>query len=121
MPNLSPSLKLNMNIFSSFRREKKPVLTPRGSDSLSQLSELLHAGEERGIFAGTERMPLKILQNIREENLEFMKSKDVFSQEYYRFIHQLVSANVVSFFFPFRAFIPAHREGRQTGHKTQMW
>ncbi|KAK2704726.1 ubiquitin carboxyl-terminal hydrolase 24-like [Artemia franciscana] len=75
-------------------REKKPVLTPRGSDSLSQLSELLHAGEERGIFAGTERMPLKILQNIREENLEFMKSKDVFSQEYYRFIHQLVSANV---------------------------
>ncbi len=56
-------------------------------DSLSQLSELLNHGERQGLFGG--RMPARVQQAVRDENLRFMRSRDVYCPEYYQFIFEL--------------------------------
>ena len=56
-------------------------------DSLSQLSELLNHGERQGLFGG--KMPARVQQAVREENLRFMKSRDVYCPDYYQFIYEL--------------------------------
>ncbi|XP_014661859.1 PREDICTED: ubiquitin carboxyl-terminal hydrolase 24-like [Priapulus caudatus] len=61
------------------------------SDSLSELSELVSAGERRGIF--TEQMPARIQQVVREENLRFMQNRDVFNAEYFHLLYQLTRCN----------------------------
>ena len=60
-----------------------------------ELTELVHKGEKRGMF--TDKMPAVIQQDVRDENLRFMKNRDVFNQEYFRFVRLLVSRNSVSF------------------------
>lgn len=56
-------------------------------DSLTQLSELLNHGERQGLFGA--KMPARVQQAIREENLRFMKSRDVFCPDYYEFVFNL--------------------------------
>jgi len=56
-------------------------------DSLSQLSELLNHGERQGLFGG--KMPAQVQQAVREENLRFLKSRDVYCPDYYEFIYEL--------------------------------
>lgn len=63
-------------------------------ESLSQLSDLLEKGEKRGIFSS--RMPASVERGIQEENLKFLENRDIFSEEYYNFIQNLLSANVHS-------------------------
>ncbi|KAI9556016.1 hypothetical protein GHT06_018579 [Daphnia sinensis] len=60
-------------------------------DSLSQLSELLNHGERQGLFGG--KMPARVQQAVREENLRFLKSRDVYCPDYYDFIYELCQAN----------------------------
>ena len=65
----------------------------RSSDSLVELTELVHKGEKKGLFM--EKMPARIAQVVRDENLTFMKNRDVYNVDYFRFIRTLVGKNLV--------------------------
>ena len=41
----------------------------------------------------SDRMPPRIEQGIQEENLRFLLNRDVYSEDYYQFICDLVSVN----------------------------
>ena len=62
--------------------------------SLSQLSDLLEKGDKASWFQ--ERMPATIEREINEENLRFLQNRDVFSEDYYKFISELSSINLSS-------------------------
>ena len=85
---------------SSTRKTSMPVQPqqthggPR--ESLSQLSDLLEKGEKRGIFAHSSSMPTSIEQNIHDENQRFILNRDVFCQDYYSFVCDLLGANASS-------------------------
>ena len=66
----------------------------RSSDSLVELTELVHKGERRGMFM--DKMPSSIQRGIHSENLTFVKNRDVFNAEYFRFVRNLVARNTVS-------------------------
>ena len=61
-------------------------------ESLSQLSDLLEKGEKKGIF--TSRMPPSIERSIREENLRFMQNRDVYCEQYNKFMFDLATVNM---------------------------
>ena len=61
-------------------------------ESLSQLTDLLEKGEKKGIFTAA-RMPPTIERAIREENLRFMQNRDVYCEDYNRFIYDLATVN----------------------------
>ncbi|XP_035828590.1 LOW QUALITY PROTEIN: ubiquitin carboxyl-terminal hydrolase 24 [Aplysia californica] len=61
------------------------------SDSLMELTELVHKGERKGIFL--DRMPAAIQQVIHAENITFVKNRDIYNPEYFSFVRQLVSRN----------------------------
>ncbi|BFY99847.1 hypothetical protein BsWGS_02887 [Bradybaena similaris] len=61
------------------------------SDSLMELTELVHKGERKGIFM--DRMPSGIQQVIHAENITFVKNRDIYSPEYFTFIRHLASRN----------------------------
>ncbi|KAL3868453.1 hypothetical protein ACJMK2_041259 [Sinanodonta woodiana] len=61
------------------------------SDSLMELTELVHKGERRGIFM--EKMPASIQRLIHAENLTFVKNRDVYNQEYFKFVKNHVARN----------------------------
>ena len=60
-------------------------------ESLNQLSDLLEKGEKKGLFSS--RMPPSIERAIREENLRFMQNRDVYCQDYNKFIYDLATVN----------------------------
>ncbi|XP_068228806.1 LOW QUALITY PROTEIN: ubiquitin carboxyl-terminal hydrolase 24-like [Palaemon carinicauda] len=64
----------------------------RARTSLCELTHLLQQGERQGMFR--EHMPPRILSMIMQENLTFLKNRDVYSTDYYTFIHQLCSTNL---------------------------
>lgn len=64
------------------------------SDSLMELTELVHKGERRGIFM--DDMPARIHQSIQAENLTFVKNRDVYNTEYFKFVRDLAAKNCVS-------------------------
>ncbi|KAH3849071.1 hypothetical protein DPMN_091460 [Dreissena polymorpha] len=66
----------------------------RSSDSFVELTELVHKGERKGIFM--DKMPVSIQRMIHSENLTFVKNRDVYNQEYFRFVKNLVARNTVS-------------------------
>ncbi|XP_052775472.1 ubiquitin carboxyl-terminal hydrolase 24-like isoform X3 [Mya arenaria] len=66
----------------------------RSSDSFVELTELVHKGERRGIFM--DKMPPSIQRLIHSENLTFIKNRDVYNQEYFRFVKNLVARNTMS-------------------------
>lgn len=59
-----------------------------------ELTELVHKGEKKGIFM--DEMPASIHQIIQAENLTFVKNRDVYNTDYFRFIRDLVAVNMVS-------------------------
>ncbi|KAL5016318.1 hypothetical protein ScPMuIL_005907 [Solemya velum] len=64
---------------------------PLHSDTLSQLTELVHKGERKGIFM--DQMPSSIHNIIQAENLTFVKNRDVYNDDYFKFVKQLAAAN----------------------------
>jgi len=68
-----------------------PMTSPAPRESLTQLSDLLEKGEQSLFFAS--RMPSTIEREIQEENLQFLQNRDVYSEDYYRFIFQLCQVN----------------------------
>jgi len=64
-------------------------------DSLKQLTELVHKGEKKGLFSN--KMPARIQQVVREENLMFMRNRNVYDADYFTFVRDLCSMNMVNF------------------------
>lgn len=62
-------------------------------DSLKQLTELVHKGEKKGLFSN--KMPARIQQVVREENLLFMRNRNVYDSDYFTFVRELCSKNMV--------------------------
>ncbi|XP_050400806.1 ubiquitin carboxyl-terminal hydrolase 24 isoform X1 [Patella vulgata] len=62
------------------------------SDSLMELTELVHKGERKGIFL--DKMPASIQQVIHAENVTYVKDRDVYNMEYFKFIRNLVAKNI---------------------------
>uniref|UniRef100_A0A8B9P8A3 ubiquitinyl hydrolase 1 n=1 Tax=Apteryx owenii TaxID=8824 RepID=A0A8B9P8A3_APTOW len=75
--------------------EISPQSSPRphrpNSDRLSILTKLVRKGEKKGLFV--EKMPVRIYQMVRDENLKFMKNRDVYSSDYFSFVLSLASLN----------------------------
>ncbi|CAM1321691.1 USP24 (predicted) [Pycnogonum litorale] len=74
---------------------RKSTTTPRKStptrartDSLTQLTQLVHHGERQGLFS--DKMPARIQRIIKTENLHFMQNRDVYNDEYISFVKKLV-------------------------------
>ena len=80
-------LKYNMFFFFS--------LTKRSSDSFVELTELVHKGDQRGLFS--DKMPARIQREIRENNQRFLRNSGVYNTDYFRFIRELTRVNAVSF------------------------
>ena len=97
MMNKSPR-KSNSN--SSFKAAPSParnrsITVPSSStfiarESFSQLTDLLEKGEQKGLFTA-RRMPSQIERGIQEENLKFLKNRDIYCDDYFKFVHQLVN------------------------------
>jgi ubiquitin carboxyl-terminal hydrolase 9/24 len=66
-------------------------------NSLQELTELVHKGEKKGIFHG--RMPAPIQRAVREENLQFMKNRDIYDADYFQFVHKLAAVNASCIFY----------------------
>lgn len=90
---------LGIHILSPLFYSAKKSLSMSGSNerrarsSLCELSQLLQQGEKQGMFR--EHMPPRILSSITHDNLTFLKNRDVYSSDYYNFIHHLCSVNQV--------------------------
>uniref|UniRef100_A0A4W3HTX5 Ubiquitin carboxyl-terminal hydrolase 24 n=1 Tax=Callorhinchus milii TaxID=7868 RepID=A0A4W3HTX5_CALMI len=82
--------------------EVSPQSSPRphrsNNDRLSLLTKLVRKGEKKGLFV--EKMPTRIYQMVRDENLKFMKNRDVFNSDYFNFILSLVSVNATKLKHP---------------------
>ncbi|XP_070196439.1 ubiquitin carboxyl-terminal hydrolase 24-like isoform X2 [Littorina saxatilis] len=61
------------------------------SNSLMELEELVHKGEQRGIFV--DKMPAPIQQAIHAQNITFVKNRDVYSTHYFTFLLALARRN----------------------------
>ncbi|KAK5869950.1 hypothetical protein PBY51_024623 [Eleginops maclovinus] len=72
-----------------------PQSSPRppraNNDRLTILTRLVRKGEKKGLFV--EKMPASIYQNVRDENLKFMKNRDVYNSDYFNFTLSLASVN----------------------------
>ncbi|KAK4305331.1 hypothetical protein Pmani_022773 [Petrolisthes manimaculis] len=64
----------------------------KARSSLCELSQLLQQGEKQGMFR--EQMPPRIRASITHDNLTFLKNRDIFSQDYFTFVHQVCSVNL---------------------------
>jgi len=58
------------------------------NDSLSELTELVTKGDEKGLFR--THLPPSIEQAVKAENLDFCKNRAIYEQDYFRFIYYLV-------------------------------
>ena len=57
------------------------------------LQALVQKGEKRHLFDDT--MPAAIQHKVNEDNLQFMRHRDVYCTEYFDFVRELVYANNV--------------------------
>nr|XP_023674608.1 ubiquitin carboxyl-terminal hydrolase 24 isoform X1 [Paramormyrops kingsleyae] len=82
--------------------EISPQSSPRppraNSDRLSLLTRLVRKGEKKGLFV--EKMPARIYQMVRDENLKFMKNRDVYNSDYFNFALSLASVNATKLKHP---------------------
>uniref|UniRef100_A0A2K5EL87 Ubiquitin carboxyl-terminal hydrolase 24 n=1 Tax=Aotus nancymaae TaxID=37293 RepID=A0A2K5EL87_AOTNA len=83
--------------------EISPQSSPRphrpNNDRLSILTKLVKKGEKKGLFV--EKMPARIYQMVRDENLKFMKNRDVYSSDYFSFVLSLASLNATKLKHPY--------------------
>ncbi|XP_015211244.2 ubiquitin carboxyl-terminal hydrolase 24 isoform X3 [Lepisosteus oculatus] len=82
--------------------EISPQSSPRppraNNDRLSLLTRLVRKGEKKGLFV--EKMPARIYQMVRDENLKFMKNRDVYNSDYFSFTLSLASVNATKLKHP---------------------
>lgn len=89
------TVSAKVNVKSSAKqtnKRKKEILASEAysfsRDSLSELSELVSKGDEKGIFR--YGMPPAIEQIVRSENLEFCKNRSIYDASYFKFIYNLI-------------------------------
>ncbi|KAM6921458.1 ubiquitin carboxyl-terminal hydrolase 24 isoform 3-T3 [Xenentodon cancila] len=79
-----------------------PQSSPRppraNNDRLTLLTRLVRKGEKKGLFV--EKMPASIYQIVRDENLRFMRNRDVYNSDYFNFILSLASVNATKLKHP---------------------
>uniref|UniRef100_A0A3Q2ZND3 Ubiquitin carboxyl-terminal hydrolase 24 n=1 Tax=Kryptolebias marmoratus TaxID=37003 RepID=A0A3Q2ZND3_KRYMA len=79
-----------------------PQSSPRppraNNDRLTLLTRLVRKGEKKGLFV--EKMPASIYQMVRDENLRFMRNRDVYNSDYFSFILSLASVNATKLKHP---------------------
>lgn len=78
-----------------FRTPRKSSTRGR-TDSLTQLTQLVHHGERQGLFS--DKIPARVERVIKSENLRFMQNRDVYNEEYFSFVKQLTMSTSVSCF-----------------------
>uniref|UniRef100_A0A672T582 Ubiquitin carboxyl-terminal hydrolase 24 n=1 Tax=Sinocyclocheilus grahami TaxID=75366 RepID=A0A672T582_SINGR len=82
--------------------ESSPQSSPRppraNNDRLTLLTRLVKKGEKKGLFV--EKMPARIYQMVRDENLKFMKNRDVYNSDYFNFTLSLASVNATKLKHP---------------------
>ncbi|XP_028817089.1 ubiquitin carboxyl-terminal hydrolase 24 isoform X2 [Denticeps clupeoides] len=82
--------------------EISPQSSPRppraNNDRLSLLTRLVRKGEKKGLFV--EKMPARIYQMVRDENLRFMKNRDIYNSDYFSFTLSLASVNATKLKHP---------------------
>ncbi|EHA99013.1 Ubiquitin carboxyl-terminal hydrolase 24 [Heterocephalus glaber] len=83
---------------SVVRQEAEDLSLPN-NDRLSILTKLVKKGEKKGLFV--EKMPARIYQMVRDENLKFMKNRDVYSSDYFSFVLSLASLNATKLKHPY--------------------
>ncbi len=81
---------------SAARRVSEPHQSLAARDSLSELTNLLEKGERKGLFGGLSRMPAAIERGVQEENLRFLENREVYCEEYYDFVQDLLKAVVLT-------------------------
>jgi len=93
----SPLRSNHMNKSSEILTTSTATTSPNGRHSvsnISQLSNLLKKGEQRGWFSS--QMPSSMTQLVQEENIHFMRDCGVYDAAYFRFLNQLTEVNLVS-------------------------
>ncbi|XP_029938672.1 ubiquitin carboxyl-terminal hydrolase 24 isoform X1 [Salarias fasciatus] len=79
-----------------------PQSSPRppraNNDRLTILTRLVRKGEKKGLFV--EKMPASIYQMVRDENLKFMRNRDVYNSDYFNFTLSLASVNATKLKHP---------------------
>ncbi|XP_034559395.1 ubiquitin carboxyl-terminal hydrolase 24 isoform X6 [Notolabrus celidotus] len=79
-----------------------PQSSPRppraNNDRLTLLARLVRKGEKKGLFV--EKMPASIYQMVRDENLKFMRNRDVYNSDYFNFTLSLTSVNATKLKHP---------------------
>ncbi|TKS74904.1 Ubiquitin carboxyl-terminal hydrolase 24 [Collichthys lucidus] len=79
-----------------------PQSSPRppraNNDRLTLLTRLVRKGEKKGLFV--EKMPASIYQMVRDENLKFMRNRDVYNSDYFNFALSLASVNATKLKHP---------------------
>ncbi|XP_051510524.1 ubiquitin carboxyl-terminal hydrolase 24 isoform X1 [Myxocyprinus asiaticus] len=82
--------------------EISPQSSPRppraNNDRLTLLTRLVKKGEKKGLFV--EKMPARIYQTVRDDNLKFMKNRDVYNCDYFSFTLSLASVNATKLKHP---------------------
>ncbi|XP_034036320.1 ubiquitin carboxyl-terminal hydrolase 24 isoform X2 [Thalassophryne amazonica] len=79
-----------------------PQSSPRppraNNDRLTLLTRLVRKGEKKGLFV--EKMPASIYRMVRDENLKFMRNRDVYNSDYFNFTLSLASVNATKLKHP---------------------
>nr|XP_054586030.1 ubiquitin carboxyl-terminal hydrolase 24 isoform X3 [Nothobranchius furzeri] len=90
-----------------------PQSSPRppraNNDRLTLLTRLVRKGEKKGLFV--EKMPASIYQMVRDENLRFMRNRDVYNSDYFNFVLSLASVNATKLKHP--GYQPMAKESLQ--------
>ncbi|XP_029684386.1 ubiquitin carboxyl-terminal hydrolase 24 isoform X3 [Takifugu rubripes] len=82
----------------SIMRQEAEDLSLANNDRLTLLTRLVRKGEKKGLFV--EKMPASIYQMVRDENLRFMKNRDVYNSDYFNFTLSLASVNATKLKHP---------------------
>ena len=82
-PNTNPSIR---HIPGTAVRVK----TSNQRDSLSQLADLVVRSENTELFKMTKpSIPSRVLACVKDENLEFLKNRDTYCDDYFQFVYKL--------------------------------
>ncbi|XP_037071034.1 ubiquitin carboxyl-terminal hydrolase 24-like [Pollicipes pollicipes] len=75
-------------------RQSSRSVSRRNEDSLCQLTELVQQGDASDLFP--DHMPSAVHQVVRDTNLKFMQNREIYSDEYFNFVYDLVNCNMGS-------------------------
>ena len=71
-------------------RLNKRLVRPNQHDSLSQLADLLVQTEQNDLFQMKKSLiPSTVLVGVKDENLEFVKNRDTYSDDYFQFLYKI--------------------------------